>query len=38
VSGSDGSDSAAAGAVHRVRTDVAGLPVAPARVQIAQQS
>lgn len=32
VSGSDGSDSDAAGAVHRVRTGVAGLPVAPAAV------
>jgi gluconolactonase len=34
VSGSEGSGSERGGAVYRVRTDVAGLPVAPARVKI----
>lgn len=34
VSGSDGSDSDAAGAVHRVRVAVAGCAVAPARVAL----
>lgn len=34
VSGSEGSDGDAAGAVHRVRAPVAGCPVAPARVSI----
>ena len=34
VSGSDGMDSDKAGAVYVVRTDVAGLPVSPARVAL----
>ena len=34
VSGSDGADSERAGAVHRLRVDVAGVPVAPARVRL----
>jgi xylono-1,5-lactonase len=34
VSGSDGADSTQAGAVHRLRVDVAGVPVAPARVKL----
>jgi len=34
VSGSDGSDSDAAGAVHRLAVDVAGVPVASARVTL----
>lgn len=34
VSGSDGMDSDKAGAVYRYRTDVAGLPVGPARVTL----
>ena len=34
VSGSDGAGSERAGAVHRLRVDVAGVPVAPARVRL----
>ncbi len=34
VSGSDGAASERAGAVHRLRVDVAGVPVAPARVRL----
>lgn len=34
VSGSNGMDSDRAGAVYRTRTDVAGLPIAPARVAL----
>lgn len=34
VSGSDGADNARAGAVHRLRVDVTGVPVAPARVKL----
>jgi D-xylonolactonase len=34
VSGSEGTGSERGGAVHRVRTDVAGLPVPPARVPV----
>jgi xylono-1,5-lactonase len=34
VSGSDGANSERAGAVHRLRVDVAGVPVAPARVRL----
>ena len=34
VSGSDGSDSDRAGSVYVTRTEVAGLPVAPARVRL----
>ncbi|NIP14706.1 MAG: SMP-30/gluconolactonase/LRE family protein, partial [Pseudomonadales bacterium] len=35
VSGSAGAESDRAGAIFRVRVDVAGLPVAPARVRLA---
>lgn len=34
VSGSDGADSPRAGAVYRLRVDVVGVPVAPARVRL----
>ena len=34
VSGSDGAENARAGAVHRLRVDVAGVPVAQARVKL----
>lgn len=34
VSGSDGTDSDRAGSIYRYRTDVAGVPVLPARVKI----
>ena len=34
VTGSDGGPSETCGAIYRVRTEVAGLPLAPARVAI----